>query len=236
MYSDTLLAERKRIQEEYARREREVSKDLYSPWQPAIAFTLGERKRVAAAALHGAGVFPAFDSKCLEVGCGSLGWLGDLITWGVKEESLHGIELDASRAQRAREILPVADIRVGDASALPWGDGVFDLVIASTVFTSILDQEMRRAVAGEIVRVLRPGGALLWYDFKYNNPQNPNVRKVTKKELLSLFPSLSGEVRTVTLAPPICRVVAPVSWTLATVLSAVPLLRTHLIAVLVKQK
>ena len=38
------------------------------------------------------------------------------------------------------------------------------------------------------------------------------------------------------LAPPICRLVAPVSWTLATVLGAMPLLRTHLIAVLVKQK
>ncbi len=76
----------------------------------------------------------------------------------------------------------------------------------------------------------------MWYDFKYNNPKNPNVRKVTKKELRELFPRLSGEVKSVTLAPAITRLVAPVSWTLATALSAVPLLRTHLIAVLGKEK
>lgn len=234
MSSDTLLAEKKRIQEEYARRGREVSKDLYSRWQPATAFMLGERKRVAAAVLYRAGAFPTFDSKCLEVGCGSLGWLGDLITWGVKEENLHGIELDSSRAEHAREILPSADLRVGDASALPWGDGTFDLVIASTVFTSILDHSMRRAVAGEIVRVRRPGGALLWYDFKFNNPKNPHVKKVSRDELRKSFPQLRCEIRSVTLAPPLTRFLAPRSLTLATLLSYIPALRTHLLAVLAK--
>src|SRR5947208_8442732 len=126
----------------------------------------------------------------MEVGFGSLGWLGDLISWRVRETDLHGIELDPALVDRAREILPLADLRAGDATALPWASNTFDLVVASTVFTSILDPRVRALVAGEIERVLAPGGALLWYDFAVNNPRNPHVRKVDRGELVRLFPRL----------------------------------------------
>jgi hypothetical protein len=90
-------------------------------------------------------------------------------------------------------------------------------------------------VAADITRVLAPGGALLWYDFAVNNPRNPNVRRVGRKELQGLFPELRGSIRSVTLAPPLVRLVAPKSWLLATALEAFPFLRTHLLAVLLKR-
>ncbi len=170
----------------------------------------------------------------MEIGFGYLGWLAHLIHWGVPEKNLHGIEIYAPRAERAHEILPVADLRTGDASSLPWEDGAFQLVVASTVFTSILSVEVRHKVAAEISRVLAPGGALLWYDFAVNNPRNRNVRKVDRRELTQLFPGLRGEIRSITLAPPLARMVTPRSIALATLLEAIPWLRTHLIAVLVK--
>ena len=86
---------------------------------------------------------------------------------------------------------------------------MFRLVIASLLFTSILDPTVRRLVADEITRVLAPGGAMLCYDFAFNNPRNPNVRKLSKKELMSLFPSLKGAIKAVELAPPLARLVAP---------------------------
>jgi hypothetical protein len=90
-------------------------------------------------------------------------------------------------------------------------------------------------IAKEITRVLGPGGALLWYDFAVNNPSNSQVRKVNGRELRELFPQLSGEIKSITLAPPIARFIAPKSWVLATILEAIPFLRTHLIGVLVKK-
>lgn len=231
-----IAAERQRVEAEYVRREREISPTLYAPWQPSEIFMKAERKRVAAKRLHDAGVFPKAGLKCLEVGFGSLGWLGDLISWGVPEGDICGIELDPVRAKRAQELLPVADLRVGDATDLPWQSGTFHLVIASTVFTSILDSDVRHLVAGEISRVLAPGGALLWYDFAVNNPRNPGVRKVDRSELRRLFPQLRGGMRSVTLVPPLARFLAPRSWFLATLLEAIPLLRTHLLAVLVKRQ
>jgi len=228
------VAERERILEEYARRAKEVPGEQYAPWDPATQLMLAERKRIAALMLRRAGVFPGAGDRCLEIGCGALGWMGDLVSWRVAEEQLHGIDLDASRVAALRDTLPFAAIEVGDASELPWPANQFRLAIASTVFTSILAPPMRRKVAQEITRVLQPGGALLWYDFAWNNPRNPNVRAVKRKELASLFPELRGEIRSVTLAPPLARVIAPRSWTLATLMAAIPALRSHLLAVLVK--
>ena len=135
----------------------------------------------------------------------------------------------------AREILPSASLYVGDGTRMPWEDETFRLVIASTVFTSILESNVRKVFAEEITRVLAQGGGLLWYDFKVNNPGNPNVKKVARKELETLFPKLKGKIRAATLAPPIAKFIAPRSWMLATILQSVPFLRTHLIAVLVKR-
>ncbi len=154
-----IAAERQRVQAEYLRREREISPALYAPWQPSEIFLKTERKRVAAMMLHNADAFPRVGYKCLEVGFGSLGWLGELISWGVAEADMSGIELDPERAKRAQELLPVADLRVGDATVLPWKSETFRLVITSTVFTSILDSKVRHMLAGEIRRVLAPGGA-----------------------------------------------------------------------------
>jgi hypothetical protein len=84
------------------------------------------------------------------------------------------------------------------------------------------------------VRVLRPGGALLWYDFRVDNPANPNVRGIGHRELEALFPGLACRVLSLTLAPPLARAVAPVSPGLARLLEGLPFLRSHLLGVLVK--
>lgn len=232
--SEQVLTERRRIQEEYQRREREIDKNFYAPWQPYEMFMQTSRRRMATRMLHQANVFPGLNSHCMEIGYGRLGWLGDLIAWGVPEKNLHGIELDRERAQVAQTILPHADLRIGDATELPWKEEAFQLVIASTVFTSILDLQVRKILAQEIVRVIAPGGALLWYDFAVNNPKNRNVLRVGKKDLTTLFPALIGNIRRVTLAPPLARVIAGKSWLMATILETIPLLRTHLLAILVK--
>jgi ubiquinone/menaquinone biosynthesis C-methylase UbiE len=229
-----VVAERRRIQAEYQRRAHEVSADRYASWQPATKLIIEGRRRAAVEMLRRANVFPQRTDKCLEVGCGSHGWLNDLIDWGVAETNLRGIELDPTRAIKARQSFPNADLRLGDAVELPWADGSFKLVICSTLFTSILDSSVRSLIANEIVRVLAPAGALLWYDFAFDNPRNPNVRSVSRRALRKLFPSLRGEIRSVTLAPPLARAIAPRSWMLATLLEKIPMLRTHLLGVLIK--
>ena len=143
-------------------------------------------------------------------------------------------DIDTLRISRAKEILPAADLRTGDAPKLPWDNGTFRVVIASTLFTSVLDSNVRCLIADEIIRVLAPGGALLWYEFAFNNPRHPHVRGISRSEVRNLFPRLTGKIRSVTLAPPLARLIVPHSWALATLLESIPFLRTHLLAVLIK--
>jgi ubiquinone/menaquinone biosynthesis C-methylase UbiE len=224
--------EQERILAEYQRRACEVDPDLYAPWNPAQCLMLSERKRVAARMLHRLGVFPHREHLCLEVGVGSLGWLPDLLSWGVPAGNLAGIELNPDRLEAARFSLPSADLHCGDASQMPWDTGRFHLIVCSTVFSSILEQDLRVQVASEMIRVLAPGGAVVWYDLAVNNPRNRNVQRVSKRDLIHYFPEFKINVTSITLAPPIARTVAPVSVSLAVALSAVPILRTHLLAVL----
>lgn len=232
--ADAIEREKNRIETEYRRREAEIEADLYAPWQPAESFILSERKNTAAYLLQKAGKFPKTSDKCLEIGYGKLGWLADLISWGLRETDLYGIELDEKRARLAQAALPKAELRIGDATGLMWEDDAFNVVVASTVFSSILDRDVRKSIAGEINRVLIAGGVLLWYDLAFDNPRNPNVKSIGAKELSQLFPNFQGEIKRVTLAPPIARLIAPKSLTLAAMLNAFPFLRTHLLAVLVK--
>jgi len=228
------LMEQERIIAEYQRRACEVDPELYAPWNAAQCLMLSERKRVAAQMLHRLGAFPRREHLCLEVGVGSLGWLPDLLSWGVPACNLAGIELKQDRLEAAKFSLPSVDLRCGDASQMPWEAGRFRLIVCSTVFSSILEHALRMRVASEMIRVLAPGGVVVWYDLAVNNPWNRNVRRVSKRDLLRYFPEFKYNVTSITLAPPIARTVAPASVSLAVALSAVPILRTHLLAVMVR--
>ena len=173
------------------------------------------------------GYFPLDEIRVLDVGCGHGSWLVEFESWGANRAKLAGIDLDPERIARARERVPGADIRQGDGNSLPWPDGSFDLVLQSTVFTSILDGAMRTTVAAEMTRVMAPTGAILWYDFFRDNPGNADVRGVRSDEISRLFPGLTVSLRRITLAPPIARRLAPRGWVAATALESMRALNTH---------
>src|SRR5256886_17313231 len=99
-------------------------------------------------------------------------------------------------------------------------------------FSSVLDAGVKGRIATEMLRVLRPNGAILWYDLRIDNPRNLDVRGITRREIAALFPSCRIELRRVTLAPPVPRWVAARSRTAAFLLAGIPLLRTHYLGAL----
>ena len=125
-------------------------------------------------------------------------------------------------------------LHLGDARRLPWPAARFDVVSQFTVFTSILDPAVKRAVASEMLRVLKPGGVVLWYDFRYNNPRNPMVKGIEADEIRALFPDCRVDLERVTLAPPVARAVVPLSFIAALLLQKIPFLRTHYLGIIQK--
>ena len=221
------MTELQRIAERYARRE---ASDRYSLLRPEVWQMWQERQRVLLKLLARRPGQPA-DWRATEVGCGAGGKLLDLLRLGLMPAHLTGVELLPERLAAARAALPEGvTLLAGDASAAPVAPGSQDLVLQSTVFSSILDDALQQRVADAMWRWLKPGGAVVWYDFTVNNPRNPDVRGVPRSRVRALFPEGRIEARRVTLAPPLARAACRVAPGLYPVLGAVPLLRTHLLA------
>jgi hypothetical protein len=79
-------------------------------------------------------------------------------------------------------------------------------------------------------RWVRPGGAVLWYDFTLDNPRNADVRGVPLARVRALFPVGLVQTRRVTLAPPLARAVCRAHPALYTGFNVLPMLRTHVLA------
>lgn len=173
------------------------------------------------------------NQRILEVGCAEGALLRSLLHYGADADRLDGIDKDAGSVDRALEALSDVRVSVADGAALPQGDATFDLVFAFTFFTSVVEAETRRRCADEALRVLRPGGMLVVYDF-WVNPFNSRVRPLRTGELRSLFAPRPVELERLTLAPPIVRALrgrkGPCS-----ALDRLPFLRTHLLAAVVKE-
>jgi SAM-dependent methyltransferase len=167
--------------------------------------------------------------RVLDVGCGAGGFLRQLIDWGANPAHLAGSELQPDRLEQARaRTAPGVHWHLGGLTA--FADASQDLVSAHTVFSSILEDGVRRALAAEMWRVLRPGGWALIFDFRYSNPRNVQVRKVTDVELLRFWPADRRHYRSLVLAPPLSRALAALPWLVPEALATlVPALRSHFI-------
>lgn len=220
--------ESRAVAERYARRD---VGDLYSPLRPEVWLAQQERHRALVALLRAHAPRPLAELDVLEIGCGAGDNLLELLRLGFDPARLVGNELLPARAAVARHRLPAAlALHEGDALALPFDDGRFDIVLQSTVFSSLLDNGFQQRLAERLWRWLRPGGAVLWYDFAFDNPRNPDVRGLPMRRVRELFPHAQIDVRRVTLAPPLARRLVRVHPALWRVFNAVPALRTHRLA------
>jgi len=211
------------------RRLERIPPDLYSLMRMPNLFIFTQRMRAIVKLLRREGFVSLEGRRILEVGCGAGDWLLYVVLCGATPEFLSGIDLDESEIARALVKLPRADLRTGDAAHLPWPDKNFDIVMQMTAFSTMLQPRLRRSVAREMVRVVKPDGMILWYDLRVDNPWNPGIRPVTPREIKRLFPGCSLRLRTVTLLPPLTRRIVPLSWTAALFLDKIPLLRTHIL-------
>lgn len=83
--------------------------------------------------------------------------------------------------------------------------------------------------------LVKPGGGVLWYDFIYDNPKNPDVKGVPVSQISELFPRGKLTVWHITLAPPIARRVTKIHPCLYSILNIIPLFRTHVLCWIEKE-
>jgi len=224
----------KRIKLFYRARISEGIVNRYSLLNPGELYIMHRREEETLKLLKRYGVEPE-KARVLEIGCGNGSRLLDWLRWGASPSRLYGNDLMEEFILQAKEKLPSAHLSTGSADSLPFENGFFTVVAQSMVFTSILDDSLRAAIAAEMLRVLAPGGVILWYDFRYPSPGNKNVRAIGADGIKRLFPGCSADLRSLTLLPPIARRLARISFTACRLLEKLPPLRSHYMAVIRKK-
>ncbi len=209
--------------------------DRYSMLQPDVWQSVQERQRAMLALFNRLGWTDLSAMDALEVGCGAGGNLLELLRLGFAPQRLCGIELLPERLAQARAVLPSSvSLLAGDACAAPIAPASRQLVLQSTVFSSLLDDAFQQRLAEAMWSWVAPGGGVLWYDMRYNNPRNPDVRGLPLRRIRALFPQAQLVARRLTLAPPLARLACRLTPALYPWLNALLPLRTHLLVWLAK--
>lgn len=102
------------------------------------------------------------------------------------------------------------------------------------MFSSVLNEAFREAIAKEMWRVLKPGGCIVWFDF-ICNPFNPNTQGMGKRDIRGLFPQAQwAYCKRIGLAPPIARLVSRISGELVIMLEKLVVLNAYYLVMLRK--
>ncbi|MEM7406022.1 MAG: methyltransferase domain-containing protein [Pseudomonadota bacterium] len=134
--------------------------------------------------------------RVLEVGCGPGSLLRELATRHQFDQPLRGADINNYLMDEARALNASAglaeriEITHGNAEALPFEDGEFDLLYCSTV----LEEGHADAMLGEFLRVLRPGGRLAVAVRSMDMPWWVNItgNDTLRSQLNSLAPRTSS--------------------------------------------
>jgi SAM-dependent methyltransferase len=171
-------------------------------------------------------------ARVLDVGAGSGYFLHRLTDYGAAEG--HGVDLMKDRVAEGQRRYPTLHLQVGSATELPYADGEFGLVTQFTCLSSILDDDVRLAVAREMRRVA-VGGWVLSFDMR--GLRRPGSRgkpaadtrtvPIDEAELRRLFgdPAL---LRKAALAFELAQLTGRHT-VISTALAALPPLRSHLL-------
>jgi SAM-dependent methyltransferase len=225
-----LVDDLSRLRNEYEERKRRLQgSDVYSCFNRANLFALQGRQRAVLQVLKRHGFSKLAQTRVLEMGCGGGGVLSEYLGYGALPRKLQGVDLLFDRLLHAHEILPGSGFANADGQSLPFPARTFELALQYTAISSILDPDLRRNICADLLRVLKPGGMILSYDF-WLNPTNKQTRGLRPAEIRQLFPNCAIEFHKITLAPPIARRVVPISWGLAFFLESLGVFNTHYLA------
>lgn len=226
--------ETERIKIAYRKRDLANKGKLYSWFNPGSLFLVQQREKHILKALQSLGLTDLSSKVILDLGCGNGLLLREFLKYGCEPKNCHGIDLLSDRIETASKLSSNMLFARGNAEYLPYKNGVFELVLVFTVFTSILDPGMKRGVSREILRVLKNDGVILWFDYFISSPWNPDVKGVGKKEISDLFPNCRMRMKKIGLAPPLARALVPFSRVMCLWLEKFKIFSTHYLGVIQK--
>ena len=126
------------------------------------------------------------EGDVLEIGAGT----GGNIPYYPDRAKLVLTEPDVHMRQKLTKKFPQHETINADVENLPFGDGVFDVVVSTLVLCSVPDQSL---ALHEIQRVLRPGGRLLFLE--HVAAADNSSRKKWQRRIDPIWSRLAGGCR-----------------------------------------
>ncbi len=221
-----------RLQIEYEERERRLKdSDRYLSSNPAHVFITGQLHKRTFDLLREHEINDLTTLSILEVGCGYGGIMEAYLHHGANTANVFGVDLLFNRLRLGRKNHSEFSMVNADGQVLPFPSGQFNLVLQYTAFSSVLDDDIRKKMAREMLRVIHPEGMILWYDF-WLNPLNRQTRGIRPAEIRQLFPDCAFDFHKITLAPPLTRRLVPSLSRLARFLEGLSIFNTHYLVVI----
>lgn len=227
-------AELARVQRVYDDRQAPDVAWRYASSRPGVRYLRQRRDHAIRRLLARRGLVNLSALRILDLGCGRGTELAEWLRRGALPERLAGVDLMERFVGDAARTVPGGGVAVAAADELPFADATFDIVEQSMLFSSVLDDGLRMQIAAEALRVVKPGGFVLWYDFRVGNPRNADLRPVPLDEIARLFPGCRLDFRRVTLVPPLARLLGVLASSVGRALEGLPLLRTHYLGAIQK--
>lgn len=166
-----------------ARSEHDVTAGaLYETGGNVFSFSVGGRRDDSKAAAISKLIerdYPGFTpTRILDLGC-SAGAASAAYAWRYPDAQVHALDIGAGMLRYAHaraEALGVAvHFHQMDAAALAFDDASFDLVVSHNVLHEMSDAT-RQAMIAESMRVLRPGGLLIYQDVNVRSITDPVIK------------------------------------------------------------
>ncbi|MFF3747575.1 class I SAM-dependent methyltransferase [Streptomyces kronopolitis] len=103
-----------------------------------------------------------YGARVLDYGCGYGRLTAELAGRGYR--SVRGVDVSAALIARGRREHPELDLLRWGGFPLPFEDGAFDAALLFAVLTCVPGDADQKAIAGELGRLVRPGGVLYLSD------------------------------------------------------------------------
>jgi ubiquinone/menaquinone biosynthesis C-methylase UbiE len=107
----------------------------------------------------------------LDAGCG-VGLLGEFLP----NEQLWGVDISQKMVERAKK--HIHKVQIGDVEDLPYTDNSFDCIFARSVVHHLPHPEVG---VRELIRVLKQGGRIIFFDTRSQNPVSGIFRNRLRK-------------------------------------------------------
>ena len=173
----SLTAEVDRIRETYSYRDHDLKiQAMWAPFAEGEVLHRTQQYWMLATLFRSINRFDLSGLKILDVGCGNGRVLRSFLDMGASAKDLSGVDVHAEAIERARLISPELDLRVSNGIDLEFSDVTYDVVTQFVVFSSIFSSDLRVRLAAEILRVVKIGGYIFWWDIdKTVQPDSPSV-------------------------------------------------------------